>query len=281
MFLIFHAFGLCALEDVIELSAAVRTHLDAKLMEKMKNCFGVETLIETGSFDGITAAMAALHFKEVHTIEISSKLYRRTKKKLKEHKNAYCYRGDSSKELLPIIQRAKGPLLFWLDAHYSGGDTAQSACGDPIDLEIMQIQKSGRLDSVILIDDIRGHSIPHLIEMMKKIDKNFNSYVIGDILLSFNATYYQPKISSLVLAFTALQSSKDSNALLTAEKSIIDFARSEEAKNIIALSEQYGGVYTFWEGLVRLGQKNQEKAILCFQKSLSPQENERMRQYLQ
>jgi hypothetical protein len=46
------------------------------------------------------------------------------------------------------------PALFWLDGHYSGGETARGAQGSPIIAELETVF-SRKLDDVVLIDDIR------------------------------------------------------------------------------------------------------------------------------
>jgi hypothetical protein len=47
-----------------------------------------------------------------------------------------------------------GPALFWLDAHYSGGDTAVSP--PPVHSEIRAILGRGEHRDVIFVDDV-GH----------------------------------------------------------------------------------------------------------------------------
>jgi hypothetical protein len=57
-----------------------------------------------------------------------------------------------------ILQRLKGPSLFWLDAHASGGETFSSGKG-PLISELQAIYSSETAGHVVLIDDARGHDL--------------------------------------------------------------------------------------------------------------------------
>ena len=60
----------------------------------------------------------------------------------------------NSGELLPLVTKIDKPTLFWLDAHYSGGETAQGPEDSPIMKELHFIFNH-RKDHCILIDDAR------------------------------------------------------------------------------------------------------------------------------
>ena len=61
--------------------------------------------------------------------------------------------------MLPaVIAQIKTPALFWLDAHYSGGTTADSG-QDPIVEELKSIFQSRNCRHVVLIDDARAHNV--------------------------------------------------------------------------------------------------------------------------
>ena len=45
--------------------------------------------------------------------------------------------------------------LFWLDAHYSGGDTAKGQSNTPVMSELEAILAYSRRNDIILVDDLR------------------------------------------------------------------------------------------------------------------------------
>ncbi|MDD5318778.1 MAG: hypothetical protein PHF79_03110, partial [Candidatus Pacebacteria bacterium] len=84
----------------------------------------------------------------------------------------------------------RGPILFWLDAHFSGGKTAKSVLGDtPIEKELDIIFGSWTNGNVILIDDARLFtgtdnypSLDNLFTMTKNIGRNVEIVEGKDII---------------------------------------------------------------------------------------------------
>ena len=82
-----------------------------------------------------------------------------------------------------------GPALFWLDAHYSGGETAHSKNkATPIQDELNKILSS-EYDNVILIDDARffwvgNYNYPDLTQLCSWIETEggLNVTVENDIV---------------------------------------------------------------------------------------------------
>ena len=116
--------------------------------------------IETGSYkgEGIQAALDA-GFEKVISFEKSEKYYDLCKAMFSKCPNVSLWFGDSI-EWLPIaLKGVFKPCTFWLDAHYSGGDTAEG--GTPIlkELEIITQRIGLKLNiiegDIILIDDMR------------------------------------------------------------------------------------------------------------------------------
>ena len=62
--------------------------------------------------------------------------------------------GDSGVELGNLVGKLSGPALFWLDGHYSEGETAQGPKDTPIFEELEHIFSARRDGDVILIDEI-------------------------------------------------------------------------------------------------------------------------------
>ena len=96
--------------------------------------------------------------------------------------------GDSGKVLPGIIANIKEPAIFWLDGHYCGGETAQSALECPIYNELKSILVENK-NHVILVDDARmfngTRDYPTLEELNKYINQYFVNYtmkVVNDVI---------------------------------------------------------------------------------------------------
>jgi hypothetical protein len=81
--------------------------------------------IETGTYYGDGALDLAKFFRTVHTIELSPKWHEFASRRLAEFKNVTCHLGDSAEVLARILPEINEPVLFYLDAHWSGGETAR------------------------------------------------------------------------------------------------------------------------------------------------------------
>jgi len=74
-------------------------------------------------------------------------------RKTKKYKHINLFHGDSSIVLPRIIKEINEPILFWLDAHYSGGITSKGKENTPILKELISIFKHETNNHVLLIDD--------------------------------------------------------------------------------------------------------------------------------
>jgi len=270
-------------------------HLDEPLMQKLISLFHVETLVETGTFEGGTAALASRHFKEVHTIELAHKLFKKASKLVKNIPNVHCYEGHSGDVIAVIGPKLKGKTLFWLDAHYSGGSTAKGASNSAIRDEIAAIKKSGLKNSIILIDDIRGFqgkpekvaffggypSIKELKELLLTINPEYEFWVLGDMAIAYPKTE-NVAVSPLVKACTLSRSfdgqEMDIQAVIEEEEQFKNQAKLQETGAIDALYNAYFVQmkettnithYLVWEGLVSSGKGEFSKAIDCLSKAIS------------
>lgn len=115
---------------------------------------GAGRFVETGTFRGATARWAAGHFAAAVTIEASEELFRAAKTNLADLANLAVVHGESGRVLREQVPAWREPVLFWLDAHWSGGPTfgVESEC--PLLAELAAIDASP-VDHVILVDDAR------------------------------------------------------------------------------------------------------------------------------
>jgi hypothetical protein len=120
--------------------------------------YGLKNFVETGTYLGDTTASLAPMFSGCFTIEMAPALHTRACERLGKFGNVRCILGDSALMLPSVARQLKEPSLFWLDAHASGGETANSGKG-PLIMELEAIYRDKAAGHVVLIDDARGHDV--------------------------------------------------------------------------------------------------------------------------
>lgn len=116
--------------------------------------FGLQTLVETGTYYGDMVEAMKRRFSRIYSIELSKELCERAAKRFRGDRHVSIIHGDSGAELGKLVRRIEQPALFYLDGHYSGGMTAQGARDTPIYEELAHILDHDRRH-VIVIDDAR------------------------------------------------------------------------------------------------------------------------------
>ncbi len=125
---------------------------DARLFARYPN----PVLVETGTWhgDGVAAALEA-GFPCVYSIELSEMLYARACDRFHGDPRVTLYVGQSNVWLPEVLDLIDGPATFWLDAHYSAGDTARGDVFCPILDELALIARHPVKTHTLLIDDLR------------------------------------------------------------------------------------------------------------------------------
>lgn len=147
-----------------------------QIIEKYTDIF-----VETGTFygDGIQFALNS-GYEKVISIELVDKFYEIGKQRFINNNKVEIVKGDSGVILGDIINKYHIPITFWLDGHFSGGDTGLGVKEFPILEELEFIKNHDIKKHVILIDDVRcWKSYSNIL--------NFDSVV--DKLLSINKDY--------------------------------------------------------------------------------------------
>jgi hypothetical protein len=151
--------------------------------------FKPHVFIETGTYMGEMIDAVLDHFPKIISIEFDPKLAQRAKNKFSSMSQVTILQGDSGKILPELLKGIKEPCLFWLDAHFSGGITAQADSETPIIQEIKAIADHPCSDHVILIDDAReftgNKNYPTLEELRQVIQqrrKEWRMVVDADII---------------------------------------------------------------------------------------------------
>lgn len=129
------------------------------IKKKVFNKFGIKNAqwIETGTFRGTSTSFFLRIAPRVFSIEPSEFFYKNASKRFEGNKNVEILFG-SSEEVFPVLlPKIHGDCNFWLDGHFSGGDTFQGKNNCPIPQELELIKKNilnfNRI--LILIDDVR------------------------------------------------------------------------------------------------------------------------------
>src|SRR2546425_12007741 len=87
--------------------------------------FRSQIFVETGTYRGdMVEAMKPL-FHKIYSIELSDALFAEAQRRFRLDTHVELIHGDSGKELGRVMERIHQPALFWLDGHYSAGDTAR------------------------------------------------------------------------------------------------------------------------------------------------------------
>lgn len=153
--------------------------LKQKVVEEYQKKFGMNILVETGTFLGDMIEGQRNNFKNIFSIELGNKLYKKAKKKFDNFSHIDILQGDSGEVLHKLVPNLKEPALFWLDGHYSGGVTALGSKECPVPEELNAIFKS-ELHHIILIDDARlfdgTHDYPTIDDIKSSIISNNKKY---------------------------------------------------------------------------------------------------------
>jgi tetratricopeptide (TPR) repeat protein len=250
-------------------------NLRESFLKQLASIFEVDAFIETGTYRGDTALMAARYFKQVYTIELSQELYNFSRNRFSSCPNIEACCGDSSCLLAALVNSVAGSKLFWLDAHNSGGVTVRGEIETPIFKELESIAPVAE-NSIVLIDDIRCFSsvqlfpdypsIKTVIEKLKQINSGYQIVIYGDILMAIPSNW-QIEIDPLIVACT--ESYLCDEGLVTAKRAlacesyIISHGRKNPTfEHLVRVFKT--AHYHLWYGLVLSGNRCYEQALYHF-----------------
>ena len=149
---------------------------------------GATTVVEIGTFWGVTAKRLSYLFNKVITVEIHGALYSRALKRCRNRKNIKLIKGDGIEVLTDISPTIKNAVLF-LDGHYSGGITGHGDEPEPVLKELDIIHKHIDNFVAVVIDDFRLFGVengwPKRSEVLEKAEKIlpcdvWTHYVLND-----------------------------------------------------------------------------------------------------
>lgn len=112
----------------------------------------LKTFVETGTHHCWTLSAVHKQFDHSYSIELGDTYYQDAVKLFIGVNNVTLIHGDSAVELKKLVdQLPKSPTLFYLDAHYSGGETV-GQYNLPLRAELEAIFDSG-IPAFVVIDD--------------------------------------------------------------------------------------------------------------------------------
>ena len=129
--------------------------IDSNFLNRLEDTISsYPTFIETGTHSGDTIFAVESCFTKLYTIEFSEHYYNSTKNKYNGDKISFIL-GDSSIEFQTLLPTIKDNSVFFLDGHWSGGDTGRSLKDCPLEEEIIHINNLFTHNAIIIIDDYR------------------------------------------------------------------------------------------------------------------------------
>jgi hypothetical protein len=124
------------------------------ILKRYQDRFNLQTVVETGTFTGETVEALRGRTAHIISIELAPALHAGAAGRFAGATNVRLLQGDSSVLLPDLLQDLSGPVLFWLDGHYTGGETT-GAGQSPLLHEIRALLARAPGGDVILIDDAR------------------------------------------------------------------------------------------------------------------------------
>lgn len=119
------------------------------------------TFIETGTHEGATIIAIAPYFTHCHTIELSHMYYNLAKSNASGINNIVFHHGDSAAVLPNLLDDIQDNVIFYLDGHWSSGDTARGSKDVPLIEELQGINEKCKKNAIIIVDDYRLFGTTH------------------------------------------------------------------------------------------------------------------------
>lgn len=171
------------------------------LLHSLETSGRYELAVETGTYRGDSALALADAVGNCTTIELGTTLAAAASARFASDPRITVMQGSSRDVLPDVVRRLTGPTFFWLDGHWSGGETAGADDPCPLAGELDAIASSPLApDCLVAIDDARlfgfprrnqpdGGAFPGMLEVLRTLDEmSLCPYVVDDVILGVPAT---------------------------------------------------------------------------------------------
>lgn len=129
--------------------------LQRHFLNSLKNDYTkFSSFIETGTLEGGTIFAMEPYFDKLYTVEYSEKYHNIAKNRYNGNKIDFRL-GDSSIVFETLLPTIRAPAIFFLDGHWSSGDTGKSAKDCPLIEEVTHIRNLFTPNAILIIDDCR------------------------------------------------------------------------------------------------------------------------------
>ena len=253
--------------------------LSRTFVSELRQAFRLQTFVETGTYLGDTVECLCEDFELLHSIELSPVYFEQASRRFTGRPKVHLTNADSTSGLAHVLASlGSDRVLVWLDAHFSGGDTAKGASNSPVESELRTILGFNARSDVILIDDLRyfwqtrsgflkheallGYpSVRQIVELLNKDGDGYDCYALSDALLAVPCKLReQYTVSEVLRAITESRTGLDDPARIADNERTIASAGDKEADAILTIpgylegQSAYGlcGHYYYWRALVRL-----------------------------
>jgi hypothetical protein len=126
-----------------------------KTIATYSRSYDLRVLVETGTYFGAMVYAMRNTFGHIYSVELSHGLVTKAQARFRCFPHITILEGNSAAVLPRLLHSLRTPVLFWLDAHYSGGITSRASKDTPVLSEITIILHQMKQQFVILIDDAR------------------------------------------------------------------------------------------------------------------------------
>jgi glycosyltransferase involved in cell wall biosynthesis len=137
------------------------THIDnprrkRDMLIRLRDRYDLGTLVETGTGVGDLTHWCWRYFRQVLTVEMDDQSYAAVAQRFARHRDRVEYFHSDSVTFLrsALASFERRPVLFFLDAHYSGPGTARGTLDSPLSEELGLILASNP-NHVVVVDDAR------------------------------------------------------------------------------------------------------------------------------
>ena len=129
--------------------------IDVKFLDELHDDYKkFSCFIETGTYNGSTIFSMEPFFTSLHTIEFSEMYFEKTRHQYQGNKINFIL-GDSGVVLNNLLKQIEEPIIYFLDGHWSGGDTGKSDQLNPLLTELTHINNFSKREGIVIIDDCR------------------------------------------------------------------------------------------------------------------------------